>query len=59
MPPLMSKTPDQEPMVTVSSRGYTITLAGLMELDRRGIRHRGLDSMPAQVRQIYEMKEVV
>ena len=59
MPPLMSKTPDQEPMVTVSSRGYTITLAGLMELDKRGIRHRGLDSMPAQVRQIYEVKEAV
>lgn len=59
MPPLMSRTPDQEPMVTVSSRGYTITVAGLLELDRRGIPHRGLDSMPAQMRQMYEIKEAV
>jgi Holliday junction resolvasome RuvABC ATP-dependent DNA helicase subunit len=57
MPPLMSRTPDQEPMVTVSSRGYTITLAGLAELDRRGISHRGLKSMPEQIREIYEVQE--
>lgn len=54
MPPLMGRTPDQEPMVTVSSRGYTITMAGLAELDRRGIPHRGLNAMPEQVRQVYE-----
>lgn len=59
MPPLMSRTPDQEPMVTVSSRGYTITLAGLAALDQRGIPHRGLDAMPEQVRQFYELREVV
>jgi Holliday junction resolvasome RuvABC ATP-dependent DNA helicase subunit len=62
MPPLMSRTPDQEPMVTVSSRGYTITLAGLAALDQRGIAHRGLGAMPEQVRQFYdscELKEVV
>lgn len=63
MPPLMSRTPDQEPMVTVSNKGYTITLAGLSELDKRGIPHRGLMAMPEQVRQIYEsrklLKEVV
>jgi Holliday junction resolvasome RuvABC ATP-dependent DNA helicase subunit len=63
MPPLMSRTPDQEPMVTVSSRGYTITLAGLAELDKRGVPNRGLKAMPEQVREIYEshceLKEVV
>ena len=59
MPPLMSRTPDQEPMVMVSNKGYTITLAGLAELDKRGIRHRGIKAMPEQVRQIYELKEVV
>lgn len=62
MPPLMSRTPDQEPLVTVSSRGYTITMAGIAELDRRGIPHRGLDAIPAQIRQMYdscELKEVV
>jgi Holliday junction resolvasome RuvABC ATP-dependent DNA helicase subunit len=62
MPPLMGRTPDQEPMVTVSSKGYSITLAGLAELDKRGIPHRGINAMPKQVRQIYEkceLKEVV
>jgi len=63
MPPLMSRTPDQEPMVTVSNKGYTITLAGLAELDRRGIPNRGLKAMPEQIREIYEspcdLKEVV
>ena len=58
MPPLMSRTPDQEPMVTVSSRGYTITPAGLSELDKRGIPHRGLKSMPEQIREIYETQEL-
>lgn len=56
MPPLMSRTPDQEPMVTVSSRGYTITPYGLKELDKRKITHRGLKSMPEQIREIYETK---
>lgn len=54
MPPLMARTPDQEPLVTVSSRGYTITKAGLQELDRRGIPNRGLDAVPDQIRQIFE-----
>lgn len=57
MPPLMSRTPDQEPLVTVSSRGYTITKAGLKELDKRGISNRGLDAMPEQVRQVFDFSE--
>lgn len=54
MPPLLGRTPDQEPMVTVSSRGYTITKAGLDELDKRGIPNRGFDAMPEQVRQVFD-----
>lgn len=59
MPPLMGRTPDQEPMVSVSSKGYTITPAGLAELDRRGIPHRGMNAMPEQVRQIYDSAELL
>lgn len=57
MPPLMSRTPDQEPLVTVSSRGYTITKAGLDELDKRNIPNRGLDAMPEQVRQVFDFSD--
>jgi len=58
MPPLMSRTPDQEPLVTVSTRGYSVTMEGLKELDKRGINNRGLSAMPEQVRQMFEnMKE--
>jgi Holliday junction resolvasome RuvABC ATP-dependent DNA helicase subunit len=55
MPPLLARTPDSEPLVTVSTRGYTITLEGLAELGKRGIPNRGLDAMPKQVRQMYEV----
>lgn len=54
MPPLLARTPNQEPLVTVSGRGYTITLEGISELDKRGLSHRGLDAMPRQIRQMYE-----
>lgn len=54
MPPLMSRTPDREPLVTVSSRGYAITKAGIEELNKRNIPNRGFDAMPEQVRQIFE-----
>ena len=37
MPWLLSETEDQPAMVTVSSKGYVITRAGLDELDKRGI----------------------
>lgn len=35
MPPLMANTPDQDPLVTVTSKGYTITDSGLNELEIR------------------------
>lgn len=57
MPPLMSRTPDQEPLVTVSSRGYTITKSGLNELDKRNIPNRGLDAMPEQIRQVFDFSD--
>jgi hypothetical protein len=57
MPPLMASTPDQESLVTVSTRGYTITKSGLAELDKRGIPNRGLNAMPEQVRQMFEINE--
>jgi len=56
MPPLMGRTPDQEPTVAVSSKGYTITPAGLLELDKRGVLHRGAKAMPEQVRQAYDLQ---
>lgn len=56
MPPLLARTPDSEPLVTVSTRGYTITLEGLAELGKRNLPNRGLDAMPKQVRQIYEVE---
>jgi Holliday junction resolvasome RuvABC ATP-dependent DNA helicase subunit len=54
MPPLLARTPDQEPLVTVSTRGYAITIDGIAELDKRGIPNRGLDAMPLQIREMYE-----
>lgn len=57
LPPLMSRTPDREPLVTVSARGYVITKAGLDELELRSISNRGLDAMPEQVRRIFEFSE--
>lgn len=57
LPPLMGRTPDRDPLVTVSARGYTITKAGLEELDKRSIPNRGLDAMPEQVRRIFELSE--
>lgn len=54
MPPLLARTPDQQvPFVTVCSRGYSITKAGLAELDRRGISHRGLKAMPESVAEMF------
>jgi Holliday junction resolvasome RuvABC ATP-dependent DNA helicase subunit len=51
MPPLLARTPDQkQPLVSVSSRGYTITPAGLEQLDKRKIPNRGLFAIPESVR---------
>ena len=58
MPPLMCRTPDREPLVTVSSRGYTITKAGLDELDNRFISNRGFEAMPEHMRGETDAPEV-
>lgn len=41
LPWLLTETDDQPAFVTVSSKGYTITEAGLKELDIRNIPHNG------------------
>lgn len=41
MPILLANTSDQSPLVSVISRGYVITEAGLKELDLRNIPHKG------------------
>lgn len=41
LPWLLTETDDQPALVTVSSKGYTITEAGLHELEIRGIHHKG------------------
>lgn len=41
LPTMLAATEDQEPLISVSSRGYSITRAGLAELDKRNIKHRG------------------
>lgn len=46
MPWLLTETDDAPALVTVTSRGYTITDAGLAELDKRGITHRGTFATP-------------
>ena len=52
MVPLVCTTQDQsEPLVVVSSgRGYSITKAGLKELDKRSISHRNQEAMPKEMR---------
>lgn len=44
MPWLLSDSEDQPAMVQVTSKGYTITPAGLLELEKRGIEHRGSEA---------------
>jgi Holliday junction resolvasome RuvABC ATP-dependent DNA helicase subunit len=46
MPWLLTETDDQPALVTVTTKGYTITEAGLAELDRRGINHLGQRAVP-------------
>lgn len=47
MPWLLTETSDQPAYVTVTQRGFTITEAGLAELDKRGISHNGSKAMAA------------
>jgi Holliday junction resolvasome RuvABC ATP-dependent DNA helicase subunit len=45
MPPLLIATNDQPAMVSVGSKGYEITPAGLAELEKRNIAHKGEEAM--------------
>jgi Holliday junction resolvasome RuvABC ATP-dependent DNA helicase subunit len=47
MPFLLAETDDQPALVQVTGEGYTITLAGLAELDKRSIKHVGQDALAA------------
>lgn len=50
LPPLKASTSDQDTRVVACSKGYAITLAGLEELDKRGIGHMGMDAIPEVLR---------
>lgn len=47
LPWLLEFTDDQEPFVTVTHRGYTITEAGVEELQKRKIAHKGKEAIAA------------
>lgn len=47
LPWLLTETDDQAALITVSSKGYTITEAGIAELERRGIAHKGSKALAA------------
>lgn len=47
LPWLLQDTDDQASMVTVTAKGYTITQAGLDELEKRGIDHKGSKAIAA------------
>lgn len=47
MPWLMTTTEDAPALVTMTNRGYTITEAGLQELEKRGIAHKGQFALPS------------
>jgi Holliday junction resolvasome RuvABC ATP-dependent DNA helicase subunit len=46
MPQLLTATEDMPAVVVVTNKGYTITAAGLAELDKRGIKHNGVKALP-------------
>jgi len=41
LPALLSRTADQPPMITIQTKGYMLTDAGLAELEKRSIKHGG------------------
>ena len=47
MPWLLTETDDQPALVTVTAKGFTITEAGLLELEKRGIHHKGSKALAA------------
>lgn len=50
LPPLLASVNDEPPMICVSSRGYSITEAGLKELDKRKIQHKGRMALAKELR---------
>lgn len=46
MPWLLTETDDSAALAVVTNKGYTITPAGLAELDKRGIPHKGSAVLP-------------
>ena len=58
LPPMLASLPDRPmPLVTVSNKGYTITPAGLLELDKREIPNQGQQAIPESVRTLFPMDE--
>jgi MoxR-like ATPase len=47
LPWLLEATEDQQPFITVTHRGYMITEAGLAELDKRSLPHKGDKALAA------------
>lgn len=47
LPWLMAGTDDQEPMISTTSKGFCLTIAGVTELDRRGIPHKDIEELIA------------
>lgn len=47
LPWLLTTTEDQPALITVSAKGYTITDAGIAELDKRKIAHKGPRALAA------------
>jgi Holliday junction resolvasome RuvABC ATP-dependent DNA helicase subunit len=47
LPWLLTETDDQPALITVTAKGYTITEAGIAELERRGIAHKGSKALAA------------
>ena len=41
MPPLLTATENEPALVAVTSQGYSLTLAGVEELNKRGIPNKG------------------
>lgn len=47
LPWLLTETDDQPALITVTAKGFTITEAGLAELEKRGIAHKGSKALAA------------
>ena len=54
LPPLLAKTPDRGPYVSVCSKGYYITPSGLGELDKRDITNLGHHAIPQSLWHKYQ-----